>query len=429
MLKLPYLTLILLFFWNQLPAQKTSRTKLRKSISEIEAFQQAQIGVQLVRLVDGKILAQWEADHYFIPASNTKLLTTLAAVQTFDALPALRYQIDSLGVTHLQATAYPLLAHPFYPDEALGEFLHDQDSLVYHPSEEKTLNQLGPGWSWDDGDYYFSAMPSAFPVYGNVIRTTKSAINQDLVHHPAVGIFSENATLTRGVERTLEDNNFSVKSSHIAVSDTLYTPFVPKESLTPILLASVLDKKIAVSNKPLFNGQLLYTENDNRLYQAVLQNSDNLIAENLLLMVGKHIHDRFSTAETIACFQKKWQDAPDPWIWVDGSGLSRYNLITPRNLIWVLEQLYQELDPLTIQTYFPQAGVSGTIKRSYGSTKLPLLFAKTGTLRNNHNLSGFLVDSKNNWYAFSIMVNQHTSATAAVSKGIRELLEVLTRRF
>ncbi|MGC6423345.1 MAG: D-alanyl-D-alanine carboxypeptidase, partial [Flavobacteriaceae bacterium] len=113
----------------------------------------------------------------------------------------------------------------------------------------------------------------------------------------------------------------------------------------------------------------------------------------------------------------------------DGSGLSRYNLITPRNLIWVLQQLYQELDPLTIQTYFPQAGVSGTIKRSYGSPKLPLVFAKTGTLRNNHNLSGFLVDSENNWYAFSIMVNQHTAANSEVRKGIRELLEMLTRRF
>ena len=427
MMKFPYLTLILLLIWHQLPAQKTSRSKLQKTIAQIKAFQQAQIGVQFMRLTDAKLLASWQAERYFTPASNTKLLTTLAAVQTFDSLPALRYSIDSLGITHFQATGYPLLAHPFYPDVLLIDFLQKQDSLVYHTSNENALNQLGPGWSWDDGNYYFSSVPSAFPIYGNVIQTTKSTTNPNLIHSPDLGVFTENISVKRGVVRMF-DNNFSVNPSKIEISDTLYTPFVPSELLTLSQIETFLKKKIPHTNSPLDQGKLLNTGNDTILYQAVLQNSDNLIAENLLLMVGKQKHGNFSTAETIAQLKKEWQAAPDSWVWVDGSGLSRYNLVTPRNLIWVLQQLYQKLGPLTIQTYFPQAGVSGTIKRTYGSPKLPLIFAKTGTLRNNHNLSGFLVDSENNWYAFSIMVNQHTVATSEVRTGIRELLEVLTRR-
>jgi len=427
MMKFPYLTLIFVLIWHQLLAQKTSRSRLQKTIAQIEAFQQAQIGVQLIRLTDGKLLASWQAERYFTPASNTKLLTTLAAVQTFDSLPALRYSIDSLGITHFQATGYPLLAHPFYPDVLLIDFLQKQDSLVYHTSNENALNQLGPGWSWDDGNYYFSSVPSAFPIYGNVIQTTKSTTNPNLIHSPDLGVFTENISVKRGVVRMF-DNNFSVNPSKIEISDTLYTPFVPSELLTLSQIETFLKKKIPHTNSPLDQGKLLNTGNDTILYQAVLQNSDNLIAENLLLMVGKQKHGNFSTAETIAQLKKEWQAAPDSWVWVDGSGLSRYNLVTPRNLIWVLQQLYQKLGPLTIQTYFPQAGVSGTIKRTYGSPKLPLIFAKTGTLRNNHNLSGFLVDSENNWYAFSIMVNQHTVATSEVRTGIRELLEVLTRR-
>ena len=429
MMKFPYLTLILVLIWHQLPAQKTSRSKLKKTIAQIEAFQQAQIGIQLMRLTDGKLLAAWQAERYFTPASNTKLLTALAAVQTFDSLPALHYTIDSLGITHFQATGYPLLAHPFYPDMSIIDFLQKQDSLVYHTSNENALNQLGPGWSWDDGNYYFSAIPSAFPIYGNVIQTTKSTTNPKLIHRPELGVFTENTSITRGVERMFDNNNFSVNPSKIAALDTLYTPFVPSELLTLSQIETLLNKKIPYTNSPLDQGKRLNMGNDTKLYQAVLQNSDNLIAENLLLMVGKQKQGNFSAAETITQLKKEWQAAPDPWVWVDGSGLSRYNLVTPRNLIWVLQQLYQELDPQTIQTYFPQAGVSGTIKRSYGSTELPLVFAKTGTLRNNHNLSGFLVDSENNWYAFSIMVNQHTAATSEVRKGIRELLEVLTRRF
>ena len=429
MMKFPYLTLIFVLIWHQLLAQKTSRSRLQKTIAQIEAFQQAQIGVQLIRLTDGNLLATWQAERYFTPASNTKLLTTLAAVQTFDSLPALRYTIDSLGITHIQATGYPLFAHPFYPDMSLIDFLQKQDSLVYHTSNEKALNQLGPGWSWDDGNYYFSAIPSAFPIYGNVIQTTKSTTKPKLIHSPDLGVFTENTSITRGVERKFDNNNFSVNPSKIAASDTLYTPFVPSEFITLSQIETFLNKKISHTNSPLDKGRLFNTGNDTKLYQAVLQNSDNLIAENLLLMVGKQKRGNFSAAETIAQLKKEWQAAPDQWIWVDGSGLSRYNLITPRNLIWVLEQLYQELNPLTIQTYFPQAGVSGTIKRNYGSPKLPLVFAKTGTLRNNHNLSGFLVDSENNWYAFSIMVNQHIATTSEVRTGIRKLLEVLTRRF
>ena len=428
-MKFPFLTLIFILIWHQLLAQKVSRSKLQKTIAQIEAFQHAQVGLQLMRLTDGKLLAAWQADRYFTPASNTKLLTVLAAVQTFDSLPALRYTVDSLGITHFQATGYPLLAHPFYPDMHLIDFLQTQDSLVYHTSNETALNQLGPGWSWDDGNYYFSAIPSAFPIYGNVIQTTKSPTSPKLIHHPDLGVFTESTSIMRGVERKLDNNYFSVNPIKIIASDTLYTPFVPSELFTLSQIEAFINKKIPHTNSPLDKGRLFCTGNDAKLYQAVLQNSDNLIAENLLLMVGKQKHGNFSSAETIAQLKKEWQAAPDSWVWVDGSGLSRYNLVTPRNLIWVLRQLFHKLDPLLIQTYFPQAGVSGTIKGSYSSPKLPKVFAKTGTLRNNHNLSGFLVDSENNWYAFSIMVNQHTASTSEVRTGIRELLEVLARRF
>ena len=299
MMKFPYLTLILLLIWHQLPAQKTSRSKLQKTIAQIKAFQQAQIGVQFMRLTDAKLLASWQAERYFTPASNTKLLTTLAAVQTFDSLPALRYSIDSLGITHFQATGYPLLAHPFYPDVLLIDFLQKQDSLVYHTSNENALNQLGPGWSWDDGNYYFSSVPSAFPIYGNVIQTTKSTTNPNLIHSPDLGVFTENISVKRGVVRMF-DNNFSVNPSKIEISDTLYTPFVPSELLTLSQIETFLNKKISHTNSPLDQGKLLNMGNDTKLYQAVLQNSDNLIAENLLLMVGKQKHGNFSAAETIA---------------------------------------------------------------------------------------------------------------------------------
>lgn len=163
---------------------------------------------------------------------------------------------------------------------------------------------------------------------------------------------------------------------------------------------------MGTSVKTLSGTVNLYTGQDSILYRAVLQNSDNLISENLLLMVAQERLGQFSAKAIISGLSKGWITAPDKWVWVDGSGLSRYNLITPRNLIWVLNHIYKEWGPTDIQFHFPEAGVSGTLKGFYSSKRLPRVFAKTGTLRNNHNLSGYILDQNNEWYVFSIMVIQ-----------------------
>ena len=418
----------LLWLWP-LQGQKTRSRKLQKIIARVAAFDQAQVGVHLARLNNGKPLAQYQADRYFTPASNTKLLTTLAVIQTFDSIPSLRYHKDSLGVLHFESTGYPLLEHPHYPDFELKRFLQSADSLSYHLSNDTTfLNHLGPGWAWDDRAYYFSALPSALPFHGNVVQFSKS-IDQAILSKPTIFSLQDSLMLNAPVYRALHRNHFYVNPTRFAAEDTLYTPFVPSEKTTHALMENSLGKTIALEANPVRDGALLFTHQDAELYRAVLQDSDNLIAENLLLMVAKERLGLFSAKAIIEVLCEEWAAAPDDWIWVDGSGLSRYNLMTPRNMIWLLKALFQEMGPQKIQHYFPEAGVSGTLKRSYGSKDLPTVYAKTGTLRNNHNLSGYILDSQGRWYAFSILVNQHTTTTSAVRKGIRTLLEELTRHF
>ena len=81
------------------------------------------------------------------------------------------------------------------------------------------------------------------------------------------------------------------------------------------------------------NGQL-YTNNENKLYKALLHDSDNGIAESLLLNdFKKFIFDEFSTEKAIRDFKNKWGDIfQDELIWYDGSGVSRYNMFTPRTI-------------------------------------------------------------------------------------------------
>ena len=424
-----FLFLFLLLWLWPLQGQKTPSRKLQKAIARIEAFDQAQVGVQLVQLENGKPLAKYQTDRYFTPASNAKLLTTLAAIQTFDSLPSLRYRKDSSGVLHFESTGYPLLEHPYYPDFKLKHFLQSADSLRYHPTkDDDLLNRLGPGWSWDDQAFYFSALPSVFPFSGNVVQFTKPK-GQPIVSTPSIFTLQDSLVLNTSFQRALHRNHFYVNPNRITSADTLYTPFIPSEKTTHALMENSLEKTIAIDAGPISEGTLLFTHQDAELYRAVLQDSDNLIAENLLLMVAKERLGLFSTKAIIEVLREEWAAAPDEWVWVDGSGLSRYNLVTPRNLIWLLQMLFQEMGPQKIQQYFPRAGVSGTLKRSYGGKLLPVVYAKTGTLRNNHNLSGYILDSQGKWYAFSILVNQHITSTTAVREGIQTLLEILTRRF
>jgi len=56
------------------------------------------------------------------------------------------------------------------------------------------------------------------------------------------------------------------------------------------------------------------------------------------------------------------------------------------------------------------------------------VYAKTGTLRHNHNLSGYLVSSEENIYVFSIMVNHHTSSKNEVRNAISQLLYKFQKR-
>ena len=78
----------------------------------------------------------------------------------------------------------------------------------------------------------------------------------------------------------------------------------------------------------------------------MLRVSDNFLAEQLLLMCSTRVgyRDSLSSRRAIRYLlkttSKPCPTAPD---WVDGSGLSRLNLLTPRTSRRVLLRLHQEL--------------------------------------------------------------------------------------
>ena len=162
------------------------------------------------------------------------------------------------------------------------------------------------------------------------------------------------------------------------------------------------------------------------LYKALLQDSDNGIAEALLAMISQSHFEKMDIQKTIDTLQNQWSTwLPDPLEWVDGSGISRYNMVTPRTLIAVLKKIHQRVGWQKIQTYFPKSGVSGTLT-AYPNLKN--VYAKTGTLRHNHNLSGYWESPKGNKYAFSIMVNHYTDSYSGNQRGNHQTIAPLSEK-
>ena len=145
-------------------------------------------------------------------------------------------------------------------------------------------------------------------------------------------------------------------------------------------------------------------------------------------MIAKKRTDTLAAKKAIDLLQSDWKAfLPDPLIWVDGSGVSRYNMVTPRSLVAVLEQIHQQIGMEEIKKFFPAATLTGIKKDPWGGDQ-PYVYAKTGTLRHNLTLSGYLLGRKNTPYAFSIMVNHVSAPNAEVRKGIGSLLAYLRKK-
>ena len=407
-----------------LSGQRFSQRKIVRMLKKIPAFEQTHIALSVEPLNSSKSVAFYQGRNYMTPASNTKLLTFLAAIQSFDSLPALYFK-EKDSIMHFKATGYPLLFHPFYPDPELAFFFEQKYNWHYHPSRSE-LNAHGDGWSWDDYPYYYAAESSPFPIYGNTTQVFVDSNKTRLIPKT----FEEQLvldTLEQNFHREQTKNRFYLNLHKLKKRDTLYIPFLTSDSLFTQLLQDRIQRtvKLMEQTNSLYKWNVLNSYQEALLYKALLQDSDNGVAESILNMISQTMFDEMNVKKTIDTLKLQWgQWLPDPIEWVDGSGVSRYNMLTPRTLIAVLKKIYQEIGLETIKNYFPKSATSGTLK----NYPIQETYAKTGTLRHNHNLSGYWISNKGNVYVFSIMANHFTKPTEEIRNGISTLIRQFQKK-
>jgi D-alanyl-D-alanine carboxypeptidase/D-alanyl-D-alanine-endopeptidase (penicillin-binding protein 4) len=399
----------------------------------------AHIGIGLYNYKTSSYVLQNQSNKLFVPASNTKIITCYAGLKYLgDSLLAFEY-IETPNELLIKGVGNPTLLHPDFKEQNAVNWLKNHPSKKIGLVNSFQTTGLGSGWSWDDYQETYMAERSFLPLYGNMVFFEIK--NEKVIAIPSY--FNKNITssfessdgnLSFEVNRSLGKNEFAiVPGTNKNAKELNFTTFAsnPLQSnqLVASLLADTLQKQVyPSSNKQFLNPQKIYSGSTDSMLKIMMHRSDNFLAEQTLQMVSNAKLGLLNEDKIIDnLFKTDFYEIPQKPRWVDGSGLSRYNLFTPEDFIWILNKTKQEFSWNRIKSIYP-TGNEGTLKGLY-KLHSENIVAKTGTLSNQVALSGFIITKKGNEYTFSILVNNHTSTASKVRKAIETFLSKIIEQY
>ncbi len=406
---------------------------IKKEIGITEQALQDHVGFYLVDLASKKIVIDYNGAKYFTPASNTKIFTLYTSLRLLgDSVTALKYfrSGDSLIFQGLGDPSF--LYKNVFDNSRVYQFLKNNPSKLFFSSTNFKTENLGAGWAWDDYNYDYSAERSSFPVYGNLI-SIQHATDSSFIFQPFR--FSSDFHLSSEIHAEEEivrgiDSNELVYFNGKKKSNSFTIPFRTSSDLLTDLLSDTLHRSVEEINKPLpRSASVLKSIPLDSLFKVMMQDSDNFIAEQLLLQCAAIVSDTLKPEIAIRYSMKNLLvDLPDAPQWVDGSGLSRFNLFTPRSIVELWKKIYNTVPQDRLFKLLAVGGKSGTLKNWY-KTETPYIFGKTGSLSNTHSLSGFLLTKKGKIFIFSFMNNNFTVSSTEVRNRMEKILKQVRDKF
>lgn len=379
-------------------------------------------GVLVINPRTKDTIVNYNANKYFTPASNTKIFTLFSALQFLpDSIPAFKYAInkDTLSVL---GTGDPSFLHPFFADStALKMAL--KYKKVHLVINNLVDDKFAPGWAWEDFDTYFSPERSALPMYGNVL----SVSNMDSLDCSPSFLRNKVHFSDQKFRRDYGNNEFYYNPNN---SNSVEIPMVMDSLLIRNLWNSLLPNRVSFKKYIPQKMEIAYSIPSDSLYKRMLFTSDNFLAEQMLVLASSTLSDTLNSSKIRDLILSNYlADLKQLPRWVDGSGLSRYNLFTPTSFVQVLSKLYVSIPRDRLLHFFPVGGVSGTLKNWYAGNPRPYIYAKSGSLSNNYCLSGFLITNKGETLIFSFMNNHFNTPTKAVKRQMEVFFEALRDQY
>lgn len=422
------LCLILLICFNT-PAQ-VRKGKVKRLLKKSAIVQDHFTGFALYDMQKDKMVYELNSDKYFTPASNTKLFTFYACMNILgDSIPALHY-ITKNDTLIFWGTGDPTLLHPDFKKQPVIDFLKKWNGPVVYASGNYEGNFYGTGWQWDDYNAYYQPEITELPVYGNIVRAKNVAGKLHLNPAYLSGVFLPEADTAEAgfwIQREIFENRFFYPAKSVPKKYEQDIPFKTSPWLTASLLQDTLKKPVSVRTgipRPDVV-KTLYSVAADTLYRHMLQPSDNFMAEELLLLCSSQKFKTLNTDSAIHYAIKNYlSDLPDKPQWADGSGLSRQDMFTPRSMVALLKKIYAKKgNEQLLLSLMPEGGKSGTLRSIYTSEKSPFVWAKTGSLSNVHNQSGYIITRNGRKLVYSFINNNFTRPTREIRN---EMVRIMT---
>ena len=411
---LKIILLPLLFSSCQLIQKNSLKTHVKKISNEVANLPKSFTGLSVYDLDQNKYLLQINDEYYFTPASNTKILTLAAYLNLhLTNIPSFRYQKQK-NQLHLISLGDPTFLHPEFEEQPGYTSLISvlSDTLILHPPLTPTPH-FGPGWSWDDYNYYFQLERSWMPIFGNRVNvqssmgtvTVSPSFFTPYVNFEAVKKY-----------RDPDYNIFNYPIESLSENKNNYAAFKINNELIKKLLMDTLPTNVILGPaEALSKGTLIQGPLVTPILKKMMFKSDNFLAEQLLINAQRV--EGYETQKAYLNHLKStlFASLPDPLFWVDGSGLSVYNMNTPRNFVKALEIIYTMIPWDEIIELFPNKFSDENLDNSF-------VYAKTGTLRHNQALSGYLITQSGRKLAFSFMSNHYTVPPSQIRAETKKIL-------
>jgi D-alanyl-D-alanine carboxypeptidase/D-alanyl-D-alanine-endopeptidase (penicillin-binding protein 4) len=380
-------------------------------------------GVMIKEMATGKVLFEKNADQYFMPASNTKLLTFLQANRILgNQIPSFKYR-ETKDTLFFWGTGDISNLHPNLKNTALRDFLAASSKVLVYGAPLNPLPVLGAGWAWDDYNDSYSAEISDLPLYGNVV-SFKAASKKWQIMPDAFEAVSKTGS-KQEVRRNRLKNEFTLPELKTEKYGAQNVPFITSPEMTAFLLTDTHHK--SVETMPLAvhpDARIFYAGKMDSLYLPLLHQSDNQVAEQLLVMIAAE--KGWDPALVIENLKKEpGNEFLKDIRWVDGSGLSRYNLFRPKDFINILELLAKEVAPDRLHALLPEASKTGTMRNVQDLNDGVRIWAKSGSFGNTYNLSGYYLTKEGKTLTFSVMSNLGNTTVKEIKNSVVQFLKAI----
>jgi D-alanyl-D-alanine carboxypeptidase/D-alanyl-D-alanine-endopeptidase (penicillin-binding protein 4) len=440
----------------------------------------ALMGVHIVSLADGRVLYARDADKRVVPASNMKLVTVAVAAERLGWGFTFRTRLEAAGAIDQGTLAGDLvvtgdgdptisaqeghLAPLFleWADAARKAGIRRVAGRIVGDDNALDDLGLGAGWAWDYLEAGYAAPSGALTYNENIIRIAitpgaSAGASARLAAVPAghgLEIVNEISTGAQSTppELSLLRAPGSVRLTVRGTVPAAGTPVIrtaavpdPTRYFLEAFRLALAARGITVSGgvwdiddlvEPPPSARRLLAERESAPLSSVaahtLKVSQNLYGDTLLKTLGRTptqagsaVAGRQIVARTLA----GWGVAPEAIVMLDGSGLSRYNYVTPDALTTMLAHIWGD-DRLRgpFVAALPVGAHDGTLEsRMKNGLLARRVQAKTGTISNVRALSGYLETLDGEKLVFSMIANHFTATSAEIDAIVEQALERVVR--